>query len=141
MKVDVKWIFDRALAVVFSTILLFLILSIVIGVYRLFVTLGDLAIHKELAADYLKIISDVLTLFILAELSRSLAGYFTVRRLRMTFIVDASIVFVLREVMIDLFELRIEPAEILALSALLLAMTVLRIASVMLYQRERKMLE
>ena len=140
MKLDIKWLFDRVIAIVFSVILLFLMLSIIIGVVRLFVTLGDLVIHDELSADYLNIISEVLTLFILAELSRSLAEFFTVRRLRLTYIVDAAIVFVLREVMIDLFEKAIVPAEIISLSVLLLALTVLRVSTMLMYQREKKII-
>ena len=82
------------------------------------------------------LISDVLTLFILIELSRSLVEYFNANHLRsMTFIVDAAIVFVLREVMIQLFEHKITPGEIYAMSALLLVLTVLRIGSIVVYQR------
>jgi uncharacterized membrane protein (DUF373 family) len=89
----------------------------------------------DLSRDFLRIISDVLTLFILIELSRSLVEYFSTARLRMTFIVDAAIVFVLRELMIQLFEHKITPPEIYATSVLLLVMTVLRIGSVVVYQR------
>jgi uncharacterized membrane protein (DUF373 family) len=59
----------------------------------------------------------------------------------MTFIVDAGIVFVLREVMIKLFEHKITTDEVLALSALLLVLTILRIGSVVMFQREKKMHE
>lgn len=141
MKIDFKLLFDRVIGVVFSFILLFLTLAIIIGVARLFLTLGELAMNLELASNFLYIISDVLTLFILIELSRSLVEYFNTHRLRMTFIVDAAIVFVLREVMIKLFEHKISPDELYSLSALLLVLTVLRIGSVVVYQRERKMLD
>lgn len=141
MKVDFKLIFDRVIGVVFSFMLLFLTLAIIIGVARLFLMLGDLMMNQELATNFLRIISDVMTLFILIELSRSLVEYFNTSRLRMTFIVDAAIVFVLREVMIKLFEHKIEPEELYALSALLLVLTVLRIGSVVVYQRERKMID
>lgn len=140
-KIDFKQIFDRVIGVVFSFILLFLTLAIIVGVARLFMTLGELALNQELATNFLYIISDVLTLFILIELSRSLVEYFDTHRLRMTFIVDAAIVFVLREVMIKLFEHKIAPDELYALSALLLVLTILRIGSVVVYQRERGMLE
>lgn len=140
-KIDFKKIFDRVIGVVFSFILLFLTLAIIIGVAQLFLTLGELALNQELASNFLYIISDVLTLFILIELSRSLVEYFNTHRLRMTFIVDAAIVFVLREVMIKLFEHKIAPDELYALSALLLVLTVLRIGSVVVYQRERIMLD
>lgn len=138
MRLNVKLLFDRTIRVVFGILLLFLTLSIIIGVGHLFVILGNMVIHRELTRDYQDIISGILTLFIVIELARSLVEYFNVNRLRMTFIVDAAIVFVLREIMIQLFEHRMTPPDLYALSALLFVLTVLRIGSMLLYQREPK---
>lgn len=139
MRINVghfRAIFNWTLNIVFSLLIVFLTLSIIIGVARTFMTVGDLLVQRELAKDFLRVISDVLTLFILIELSRSLVEYFNANHLRsMTFIVDAAIVFVLREVMIQLFEHKITPGEIYAMSALLLVLTVLRIGSIVVYQR------
>ena len=137
MNIDFMKLFNKVVGIVFGFMLLFITLGIIIGVIRLFMYTGDLIMEKELTLQYSKIISDVLTLFILIELSRSLVEYFNTKRLRMTFIVDAAIVFVLREVMIKLFEHKVTPEEIYALSALLLVLTALRIGSVMVYQREK----
>ena len=60
--------------------------------------------------------------------------------MRLTFIADAGIVFVLREIMIKLFEHKISPDEIYALSALLFVLGCLRTASVLVYQREKWLL-
>ena len=136
-NIDFMKLFNKVVGIVFGFMLLFITLGIIIGVIRLFMYTGDLIMEKELTMQYSKIISDVLTLFILIELSRSLVEYFNTKRLRMTFIVDAAIVFVLREVMIKLFEHKVTPDEIYALSALLLVLTVLRIGSVLVYQREK----
>jgi uncharacterized membrane protein (DUF373 family) len=141
MKIDFRALFNRVIAFVFSVMLLFLTLSIIIGVVRLFLTFGNLLVHEELTRDFQQIISSILTLFILIELSRSLVEYFDTRRFRITFIVDATIVFVLREVMIGLFEHRIAATDLYAMSALLLVVTVLRIGSMVMFQRERKMFE
>ena len=141
MKIDFRAIFDRVNSVVFSVILVILTLSIIAGVSRLFLTVGNLLVHEELTHDFQQIIIDVLAMFILIELSRSLVEYFDTRRVRITFIVDATIVFILREVMIGLFEHRVAPAELYALSALLLVVTILRIGSVLLFQREQRMFE
>ncbi|HEY4731881.1 MAG TPA: phosphate-starvation-inducible PsiE family protein [Gammaproteobacteria bacterium] len=141
MKIDFKSIFDKVIAVVFSMMLVVITLSIIIGVFNMFFILGEMVLHNELAHDYLRVISDVLTLFILIELSRSLVEYFNTHRLRLTFIVDAAIVFVLRELMIKLFEHKILPDEIIALSVLLFVLGAIRIGSVVVYQREKKMLE
>ncbi len=141
MNIDYLKIFNKVLGVVFGVMLAFIMAGIIIGVLHLFLTLGDLIATEESAAGYQRIISDVLTLFILIELSRSLVEYFSAHRLRMTFIVDAGIVFVLREVMIKLFEHNIGTDELYALSALLFVLGALRIGSVLVFQREKVMLD
>lgn len=126
--------FQRSVDAIFSVILLMITFGIVIGVIHLFKTVGFLMVHEKLTRDYQTIISQLLTLFILVELIRSIVDYFTSRRLRMTFIVDATIVFILREIMIDLFETKINPDQIYAISALLLALSILRFGSMMLHR-------
>ena len=141
MNINFKLVFDKVIAVVFSVMLVFITISIIIGVARLFYILGAMVVHDELTQDYQTIIFNVLTLFILIELSRSLVEYFDTKRLRLTFIVDATIVFVLRELMIQLFEHKIQSDQILALSALLFVLGAIRIGSFMVYQTEKKMLD
>lgn len=141
MRIRFLELFDRVIGVVFSVMLVFITLGIVIGVAQLFLGLGELFTSKDMAGRYLGVVSHVLTLFILIELSRSLVEYFHTHRLRMTFIVDASIVFVLREIMIKLFESKITTGEIYALSLLLFVLGALRIGSVLVFQREKLMLE
>ena len=131
-----KSVFNYIVELVFGLMLLFLLLGIAIGAAKLFLNLKDMVLVGEITGTYLKTISDVLSLFILIELSRSLVDYFDNNRLRMTYIVDAGIVFILREIMIKLFDNKLPVDQIYALSVLLFALTVLRIGSALLYQRE-----
>lgn len=140
LKLDMISFFEMMIRVLFGSILLFMMIGIVIGVARLFFNLGNLLMSGDITNRYIQIISEVLTMFILVELSRSLMDYFTAHRLRMTFIVDAGIVYVLREIMINLFEHKISNEEIYALTALLLVLGALRIGSILVYQREKIML-
>ena len=130
-------LFNRIIEIVFGVILLFLVLGILIGTAKLFLNLKDMLMVGHVTGTYLQTISDVLSLFILVELSRSLVDYFDNKRLRMTFIVDAAIVFVLREIMIKLFQDKLPVDTIYALSAMLLVLGLLRIGSALLYERER----
>ena len=75
----------------------------------------------------MQIFSDVLTLVILLELSRSLFQYFMDHTIRLPVIFDAGIVFVLRDIMIGLFEHKLKTDDIYALSALLFVLGILRI--------------
>lgn len=134
-------IFNRSVDAVFAVILLFITLTMIIGVWRLFYRLGELFQGEGITGNYLYIFSDVLTLFILIELSRSLVEYFSTKTLRLTPIIDAGIVFVLRHIMIDLFNHKLETDNIYALSVLLLALATIRVATSISFQRGQNPLE
>lgn len=136
MKIDFLSGFNRIVSVVFGVMMVIIILVLIIGVMDMFIDIRDLFVEHKIRTGYLEIIYDVLTLFVMIELMRSLAEYFNTRRLRMTFIVDAALVFVLREVMIKIFEQKVVPEEMYAMSALIMALTVLRVGSVLLHQRD-----
>mgnify|MGYP001163417797 CR=1 FL=1 len=141
MSVAFEKFFDISVKAVFSLILLALAGVILVGAFKLFFQLWETVNRDGITGQHLSFITDVLTLFVLIELSRSLVEYFKVQRLRMTFIVDAAIVFIIREVMILMFQHKAEPQELLALSVFLGVLTVLRIASIVMFQRERGMVE
>lgn len=140
MTFSVTRFFDRAASLIFAVLLLFIILGIIAGVVHLFLQFGNLLMNGDITRHYVGIVADVLTLFVLIELSRSVVSHFSEHRLRLTFIVDAGIVFVLREIMLKLFEQKISPDQVYALSVLLLVLGCLRTASVLVYQREKWLL-
>lgn len=140
MIISATKIFDRAISLIFGILLLFITAGIIIGVVHLFLKFSDLITNADITHHYVRIVADVLTLFVLIELSRSLVSHFSEHRLRLTFIVDAGIVVVLREIMLGLFEHKISPDEVYALSVLLFVLGSLRTASVLVYQREKRLL-
>lgn len=141
MKYDFNAIFNRLLTYVYSVIMVFMIIGITIGTFLLFKNFWELAKFKGITGQYINIVADVLTLFVLVELSRSLMEYFNSHKLRLTFIVDAAIVFVIREIMINLYKHKIAFPELVGFSCLLLVLGALRIASIVVYQKERQMQE
>ncbi|RZM74819.1 hypothetical protein C3B51_19660 [Pseudoalteromonas rubra] len=137
----IKVVFDKSVDAIFAVILLFIIIGIAIGTLQLFVTTWKLLAFKGITGHYIDIIADVLTLYVLIELSRSLVEYFNTHRLRLTFIVDGAIVFVIREILIALFKHDLKADMIYAFSAFLFVLGALRIASVLVYQREKHLSE
>ena len=133
-------LFERVVEIVFGILLLFMVFGIAIGTLHLFLRFPDMLTWEDSTRHYVRIVSDVLTLFILVELSRTIAEYFTIHRLRMTFVVDSGIVFILRELVVKLFESKIDNAEIYALSVLIAVLGALRIGSVVVFQHEQSML-
>lgn len=140
MIISATKVFDRVINLIFGVLLLFITFGVIVGVVHLFLQLGNLVMNTDITRHYVRIVADVLTLFVLIELSRSVVSHFSEHRLRLTFIIDAGIVFVLREIMLKLFEQKISPDEVYALSALLFVLGSLRTASVLVYQREKRLL-
>ncbi|MDH5357474.1 MAG: phosphate-starvation-inducible PsiE family protein [Gammaproteobacteria bacterium] len=136
-----KGVFDKTIDVVFSVILAFIVLGIVIGTAQLFVTTWKLFAFEGISEHYINLIADVLTLYVLIELSRSLVEYFSTQKLRLTFIIDAAIVFVIREILIALFKHEVEPEMLYAFSVFLFVLGALRIGSILVNQRERELLK
>jgi len=102
------------------------ILALMMGVARLILDLRAVFGSQTIAAAFDMMVTNILSMFIVIELLRSVIEYFTVHRLKITFITDAAIVFVLREVMIGLYEHKLQTGAILSLSVLLLVIGVLR---------------
>lgn len=122
-----QWLFNKVTGYIFGLILLFTTLSLLLGSLRLFYRLYELFHTSGITGNYLYIFSDVLTLVILVELSRSLFQYFMDHTIRITVIIDAGIVFVLRDIMIGLFEHKLKADDIYAFSALFLVLGAVRI--------------
>lgn len=139
ISAKIKRIFDRVIDIVFSVILVFIILGIAIGTLQLFVSVWNLLTFDGITGKYIGLISDVLTLYVLIELSRSLVEYFDTKKLRLTFIVDAAIVFIIRELLITLFKHEATESMLYALAAILFVLGALRIGSVIVFQREQSL--
>jgi len=131
-----EWLFNKVTGYIFGIILVFSTLALMIGAFRLFYELYELISNPGITGRYMQLFSDVLTLVILLELSRSLFQYFMEKVIRLPVIFDAGIVFVLRDIMIGIFEHRHETNDIYALSVLLLVLGVLRLGFGFYYERK-----
>lgn len=141
VREKLKRVFEISVEIVFGIILLFIVLSISIGAIQLFRDLLALLTTKGMTEHYINLISDVLTLYVLVELSRSLLEYFNTQKFRLLFIVDAALIFIVREILIGLFKHTLQPDMIYALAILLLVLGIIRLGCIVTHQREKKLLE
>ena len=106
------------------------ILALMMGIARLILDLRAVFGSQSIATAFDMMVTNILSMFIVIELLRSIIEYFTVHRLKITFITDAALVFVLREVMIGLYEHTLQTSMIIALSVLILVIGALRTLAV-----------
>jgi uncharacterized membrane protein (DUF373 family) len=106
------------------------IIALMMGIARVILDLRAVFGSRTITAAFDLMVTNILSMFIVIELLRSIIEYFAVRRLKITFITDAALVFVLREIMIGLYEHNLETSMIVALAVLILVIGVLRTLAV-----------
>lgn len=95
------------------------ILALMMGIARIVLDLRKVFNSPTISAGFDLMVTNILSMFVIIELLRSIIEYFEVHRLKITFIIDAAIVFVLREIMIGLYQHSLAYRDIIALALLI----------------------
>ncbi len=106
------------------------IIAMMMGIARVILDLRAVFGSRNIASAFDIMVTNILSMFIVIELLRSIIEYFAVHRLKITFITDAALVFVLREIMIGLYQHSLESGTIIALAVLILVIGGLRTLAV-----------
>ena len=106
------------------------IIALMMGIARVILDLRAVFGSQTISAAFDMMVTNILSMFIVIELLRSIIEYFTVHRLKITFITDAALVFVLREIMIGLYQHSLGSGMIISLSVLILVIGGLRTLAV-----------
>jgi uncharacterized membrane protein (DUF373 family) len=131
--------FNRVMDVIFKFLIFFVVLVLAMGLARLFWEVGTIFFMSELKEAFSFTVTNLLTFFVLLELFKSLVEYFREHRLKLTFIIDATLVFILREVMIGLYQHQNAPLQIAALAVLALVLGAVRTLAIIYSPMERRM--
>lgn len=140
-RFDSLVLFNEVIDLLFKFLILFVVLVLAMGLVRMFLEVWSIMTASELKDAFGFIVTHLLTFFIILELFKSLVDYFREHRLKLTFIVDATLVFLLREVMIGLYHHQSSPLQICALAFLALVLGGLRTLAIVYSPMERRMVE
>ncbi|HYA30832.1 MAG TPA: phosphate-starvation-inducible PsiE family protein [Acidobacteriota bacterium] len=138
---DALTFFNQVMDCFFKLLIFFVVLILAVGLARLFWEVWRIMAANELKEAFGFTVTNLLTFFIILELFKSLVEYFREHRLKLTFIVDATLVFLLREVMIGLYQHQTTPLQIAALALLALVLGTVRTLAIIYSPMERKMVE
>ena len=114
--------FKKTVDVIIKLMMPFVVLALMIGMAKMFLDLGEVFRSRSIASAFDTIVTNILSMFVVVELLRSLIDFFALHRLRITFIIDAALVFILREIMIGLYGHTLQPVFVLSLALLLLVL-------------------
>jgi len=138
---DALAFFNHVMDLFFKFLIFFVVLVLGIGLFRLFLEVWKAMAGNDLKEALGSTVTGLLTFFIVLELFKSLVEYFREHRLRLTFIVDATLVFILREVMIGLYQHQSSPLHLAALALMALVLGTLRTLAIIYSPMERRLFE
>ena len=130
--------FRKTVDILIKMMIPLVILTLMMGVARIILDLRAVFASPTIAAGFDLMVTNILSMFVIIELLRSIIEHFELHRLRITFITDAAIVFVLREIMIGLYQRSLASLDVLALAALILIMGVLRTLAIVFSPEKAK---
>jgi uncharacterized membrane protein (DUF373 family) len=122
--------FNRIVDIIVRLLVPFAVIALMLGIARAFLDLWAVYRSPSISAGFDLLVTDILSMFVVIELLKSILEYFELHRINLTLILDAAVVFVLREIMIGLYKHALGAADVAALAALLAVLGVFRIAAV-----------
>ncbi len=124
MKVDLV---KKAMDLILYILSILILVIIFFYLIKLVWELKDIVIHFPPSNESMsKSVEEVLNLFVLIEFFRGAMSYFDFERIKLSYITDAALVFVLREVMISTFYHKLEFKMAIAYSAVMFAIVGIR---------------
>jgi uncharacterized membrane protein (DUF373 family) len=141
LRLDSLVFFNQVIDLLFKLLIFFVVLVLTMGLIKMFLEVWSIMVRSELKEAFGFIVTNLLTFFIILELFKSLVEYFREHRLKLTFIVDATLVFILREVMIGLYQHQSSPLQICALALLALVLGAVRTLAIVYSPMERRMVD
>lgn len=130
-------LFKKVVDIIIKLMIPLVILALMMGIARIFIDLRVVFKSPTITAGFDTMVTNILSMFIVIELLRSIIEYFEIHRLKITFIIDAAIVFILREIMIGIYQHKMDAVEIASLAVLLLVIGGIR-ALAIVYSPDKK---
>ncbi|HSM92451.1 MAG TPA: phosphate-starvation-inducible PsiE family protein [Anaeromyxobacteraceae bacterium] len=112
------------------------IVALMMGVARVLLDLWHAWQSPSISEGFDLLVADILSAFVVIELLKSIVEYFDAHRLKIVLILDAAVVFLLRESMIGVYQHKLSAGQIAALAALLAVVGAFRVAASRLLPEE-----
>ncbi len=122
-------IFKIIIDLVTIIILYILLLSLFVGVLHILLDINSI-LFGTLGGGFGQIVSSVLTIFVLIDLFKTFIDYREHQEIRITYVTDATILIVMREIAVGVYAQRFDYPFVLGLSVLLFSLGIIRALAV-----------
>ncbi len=127
--IDHTTFFKKITDSIVTITLYILLVALIAGMMRILFDISFVAVDS-LEGGFRQIVASVLTLFIVIEFFKTFADYSKHERIKLTYITDATIIIIMREITVGLYSQSFGYQMLFALSILMLVLGVLRVLAV-----------
>ncbi|MCQ6962362.1 hypothetical protein PV02_02850 [Methanolobus chelungpuianus] len=120
-------IYKKTIHIVTVLVLYILLLAIIIAMVNIFETIGYVLLQT---GDFSQVVYRILTIFVLIDLFKAFADYDVHERIRLTYVTDATILIIMREITVMVYSQDFKFDILVVLSALLLVLSLMRFISI-----------
>jgi uncharacterized membrane protein (DUF373 family) len=131
-------LFKKVIDIIVKLMIPLVILALMIGIARIFLDLRGVFESPTIAGGFDIMVTNILSMFVIIELLKGIIEYFEIHRVKITFITDATLVFILREVMIGIYQHKMAWTEMVSISVLLIVIGGIRTMAIVYSPDKRK---
>jgi len=133
-------IFKMVIDSVTLIILYILLLTLLMGVIHILLNIKSI-LFETLGDGFGQIVTGVLTIFVLIDLFKTFVDFREHEEIRITYVTDATILIVMREIAAGLYAQRYDSQFILGLSTMLLILGIVKALAIKYSQKSSKILD
>ncbi len=120
-------IYKKTIYAVTVVVLYVLLLAIIIAMFNILQTIGYVLLKT---GDFSQVVYRILTIFVLIDLFKTFADYRVHERIRLTYVTDATILIIMREITVMVYSQNFEADVLVVFAALLLVLSIMRLISI-----------
>jgi len=126
-QISITQLFDKALKYIINVLVIYIIIILVLSLGKTIYTIKILFEENSTGLNLSHIITDILSFLVMIELFRSFIEYFKAKRIRLHSMIDPAIIFIVRELIIQLYtHQKLESSALISFGVLLLCLGIIR---------------
>jgi uncharacterized membrane protein (DUF373 family) len=102
--ISMSVIFEKALNYMINILIIYIIIILVLSLGKTLYTIKILLEGHQIEVNLSIAITDILSFLVMIELFRSFIDYFKTKRIRLHSMIDPAIIFIVRELIVQLYE-------------------------------------
>lgn len=129
-------LFNTALRYIINVLILYIIAILCLSLVKTLYTVTAIIDNGSHGMNLSRAVTDILSFLVMIELFRSFIEYFKAKRIRLHSMIDPAIIFIVRELIVQMYTHKIMNSELIGFGVLLLCLGAIRSLAIVFSPKE-----